>query len=299
MATANPSLAGPARTSGAVNRLLTEQLRPVLERRTVRYAVAGTLLIVASLLSLIPDPWGFHVMDASWMFMVAVAISSIAGGLKEGVVIALVASSLEALYASTTADGIDMTLIMSNASASFALYGITALVLGAFAEAHHSVQSHLRELASIDPLTKVANLARFKHELTFLEAAGSRFTVLVVDVDNLKFINDKFGHPVGSAAIQSVANVLRRVVRASDCVARYGGDEFVLILKEADRAGAQIAVNRIREMLRAETLRGAPGFQLSVSVGTAVHGEDGEDADELLAAADQEMYADKRGRKAS
>jgi diguanylate cyclase (GGDEF)-like protein len=284
---------------GALKRLLTEQLRPILERRSIRYAVVGSLLIMASLLSLIPDPWGVHVIDAGWMFMVAVSVSAIAAGLRDGLMVAITASLLDALYMSTSSHGLDMTIFASVSASRFALYGITAILLGAFAEAHHSVQSHLRELASIDPLTKVANLARFKHEIAFLEATDSHFTVIVVDVDNLKFINDKYGHPVGSLAIQKVANALRRVVRASDCVARYGGDEFVVILKEADRAGAQIAVNRLRVMLQEETLPSAPEMQLSVSVGTAVHGEDGDNADELLEAADQEMYLDKRTRKAS
>lgn len=282
---------------GALKKLLTEQLRPVLERRAVRFAVVGTLLILASLLSLIPDPWGVHVIDASWMFMIAVSVASIAAGLRDGLVVALIASLLDALYLSTSSHGLDMTIFASVAAAGFALYGIIAILLGAFAEAHHSVQSHLRELATIDPLTKVANLARFKHELEFLEASDSGFTVMVVDVDDLKFLNDHYGHPVGSAAIQKVANVLRRVMRATDCVARYGGDEFVVILKEADRTGAQIAVNRVRVMLEEEIIPAAPEVKLSVSVGMAVHGEDGDDADALLAAADQEMYLDKRMRK--
>jgi diguanylate cyclase (GGDEF)-like protein len=86
-------------------------------------------------------------------------------------------------------------------------------------------------------------------------------------------------------------------VRGSDCVARFGGDEFVVILTDADRAGAQIVVNRMREMLAAETVPGTPGVTVNVSVGVALYGEDGTTSEELLGAADRAMYVDKRAHK--
>jgi diguanylate cyclase (GGDEF)-like protein len=88
------------------------------------------------------------------------------------------------------------------------------------------------------------------------------------------------------------------VVRGSDCVARYGGDEFVVILRNAGRAGAQIVVNRIDMMVREEILPMAPGATLSVSIGVAIFGEDGTTSQELIAAADAAMYDNKRTRKA-
>jgi diguanylate cyclase (GGDEF)-like protein len=287
-----------ALTSGQASRrlysLITEQVRVLLEQRSVRLATIGFMLVVASALSLIPTPVG---VDSSWMFIVPVAIASIASGLKEGLLTALAASVLCALYATARTGGLDATLVFSIVMARFILYGMTAAVLGAFAEAHHSVQSSLRQLASIDPLTKVSNVARFYDELGMLEALSSDFAVLLVDLDDLKALNDRHGHQAGSAAIQAVANNLRRVVRGSDCVARYGGDEFVVILKDADRAGAQIVVNRMREMLAAEKIIYAPGVSLSVSVGVAMFGEDGTTSEQLLASADGAMYRDKRARK--
>lgn len=281
---------------GFVRAVVTDQLRAVLEQRTTRWAVVGSLLICASLSTLIPTPTG---VDLAWMFIVPVAISAITGGLKEGAAVALMASLISALFATATLGRVDIALIASVGIGRVILYGITATVLGAFAEAHQSVQTHLRALASLDPLTKVSNVAMFYDELGLMEAGNQGFAVMLVDVDDLKVLNDRHGHQVGSSAIQIVANALRRVVRASDCVARFGGDEFVVILKDADRAGAQIVMNRLRTALLDAPIPTAPDLRVTVSIGVALFGEDGTTSEGLLAAADEAMYSDKRSRKES
>lgn len=273
---------------------VTEQVRVLLEERSLRLGVVGFLLVVASLFSLVPTPIG---VDPGWMFIVPVAIASTAAGLKEGLLTALVASMLVALYTTASAGVFEPAVVSSVILARFVLYGLTSAFLGAFAEAHYSVQSGLRQLASTDPLTKVSNVARFYEEMGLLEGHATDFAVLVVDMDDLKTLNDRHGHQAGSLAIQTVANSLRRVVRGSDCVARFGGDEFVVVLKHADRAGAQIVINRLRQILAVQELPGAPGVVLTVSVGVAVAGEDGTTSEDLLAAADAAMYAEKRTHK--
>ena len=275
--------------------LITEQVRVLLEDRPVRLAAIGAMLVVASLFSLVPMP--VEGIDAGWIFIVPVAVSAIAAGLKEGIGAAFAASFLCALYATAKTGEIDLTLMTSVLTARFILYGLTAAFLGSFAEAHQQVQSSLRQLATLDPLTKVNNVARFYDEISILETLAARFAVVVVDLDELKTLNDRYGHQAGSAAIQAVANCLRRVVRGSDCVARYGGDEFVMLLKDADRPGAQIVANRIREELAEEINPFAPDVPLRVSVGIAMFDEDGRTSEELLASADAAMYEDKRSRK--
>ena len=280
--------------SSFVRSLVSDQLRIVLEHRSTRFAVVGVLLVLASLSTLVPTPEG---VDLAWMFIVPVAISAIAGGLKEGISVAFMSAVISALYATAQIGRVDLALVGSVLVGRVLLYCITASILGAFAEAHQAVQSRLRDLASLDPLTKVSNVARFYDEMGLMEAQNETFAVLLVDVDDLKVLNDRFGHQVGSAAIRTVANSLRQVVRASDCVARFGGDEFVMILKGADRAGAQIVVNRLRSVLAEQELQGAPEAAVTVSVGVAMFGEDGTNSEELLAHADEAMYEDKRERK--
>lgn len=278
-----------------VRSLISDQLRVVLEHRSTRFALVGFLLVLASLSTLIPTPEG---VTLAWMFIVPVAISAVAGGLKEGASVAFISALISALYATAAVGRIDLALVGSVLLGNLVLYGIVAGVLGAFAEAHQSVQTHLRTLASLDPLTKVSNVARFYDEMGLMEAQQESFAVLLVDVDDLKVLNDRYGHQTGSLAIRTVADALRKVVRTSDCVARFGGDEFVMILKDADRAGAQVVVNRLRSVLSEETLPGAPDVDVTVSVGVAMFGEDGTNSEELLAHADEAMYQDKRERKA-
>lgn len=278
----------------SLRHIIVEQLRVMLEERSTRFAVVGALLLVASLSTLIPAPKG---IDLAWMFIVPVAVSAIAGGLREGLTIALLSAAISGLYATAARGEVDPELIANLTIGRLMLYGITAGVLGAFAEAHHSLQAHLRQLASLDPLTKLSNVARFYEELGIMETGSADFAVMLVDVDDLKVLNDRYGHQAGSAAIKHVANALRRVVRGSDCVARFGGDEFVVILKDADRAGAQIVINRLREVIAEEHFTAAPDHALTVSVGVAMFDEDGTTSEELLEAADHGMYTDKRTRK--
>lgn len=291
-----------SRANRALGALITQRLRILLERRSVRLAVVGALLIAAAAYGLIfPADAACaanQCFDPNWVFIIPVAVAAIAAGLREGLSVALISVALIGAFSSAETGGNSTQAALATLLMQwFAVFGLVAAVLGAFAEAHHSVQSSLRQLATTDPLTKVSNIERFYHELTLLHAAGTRYTVMILDLDELKSLNDRHGHQAGSAAIQAVANVLRSVVRGTDTIARYGGDEFVVILREADRVGSQIVANRIREMIKKERLPQAPAVVLTVSIGIAVAHEDGETSDELLSAADRAMYEDKRTHK--
>jgi diguanylate cyclase (GGDEF)-like protein len=287
--------ADDVRAGNALKDFFTRQLRLVLEQRNLRVSVIVVMLVASSLLVLFPAPMG---IDYGWVFIVPVAMSAIAAGLGEGLVVAFVASLLCAFYALVT-DGFGGTMVLGVVSSRFALYGITAAFLGAFAEAHHSVQMTLQHLATTDPLTRVGNVSKFYSYMSHIECERSPFALVVVDMDDLKKLNDTYGHQVGSAAIQTVANVLNDVVRTSDLVARFGGDEFVMVLRKADAAGAQAVVNRVGAMLSQAVVPGTDGVSPTVSAGIALFGRDGTSVDELLAAADASMYSDKHSHKAA
>jgi diguanylate cyclase (GGDEF)-like protein len=272
--------------------LLTEQLGVVLEERSVRLAAVGIMLVASSALALVSTPLG---IDYGWLFVVPIAISAIAVGVGEGLVVAFAAALLFGMFFGLV-HGFGVATVVGTVAARFALYGLIAAFLGVFAEAHRSVQMKLRRLASIDPLTKVDNVSSLYENCAALEAESAAFAILVVDVDDLKRVNDTYGHQAGSAAIMLVADVLRRAVRASDQVARYGGDEFVAVLRDASAAGAQVVADRVCRLLAAARLKGYPEVPVTVSVGIALHGRDGVTARELLSAADRAMYVDKRTR---
>jgi diguanylate cyclase (GGDEF)-like protein len=152
----------------------------------------------------------------------------------------------------------------------------------------------VRSMAVSDPLTSLANYRRL---ISVLEAELDRsrrtqrpFSVVLLDMDGLKTINDHYGHLTGSRAIVRLSKILRTHSRAIDTAARYGGDEFALVLPEAAPDIAARVVSRIRERLAAEVEVPA----LSVSAGVAAFPEDGDTPEKLLGAADRALYGMKR-----
>jgi diguanylate cyclase (GGDEF)-like protein len=145
-------------------------------------------------------------------------------------------------------------------------------------------------MADSDPLTGLANFRRLvdvvESEIQRSSRSGRPFALLLFDLNGLKQINDKYGHLVGSRAICRFANVLRVHSRAIDTCARYGGDEFVLVLPETGPEAAQEVIRRISERMAQDTEKPP----VSAGVGLAIHPEDGETIDALLAAADQRLY---------
>jgi diguanylate cyclase (GGDEF)-like protein len=123
--------------------------------------------------------------------------------------------------------------------------------------------------------------------------------LIMIDLDDFKEINDVHGHQTGDLALQTVAGTLRRQVRATDFCARYGGDEFVVALSCQDRAEAERRAADLQRAVARQRVTKPDGttLTLSLSVGVAMSGEDGDTFESLLEAADRRMYADKYGRK--
>jgi diguanylate cyclase (GGDEF)-like protein len=119
--------------------------------------------------------------------------------------------------------------------------------------------------------------------------------VLMLDLDRFKRVNDRFGHQRGDAVLLEVANRVRTVVREVDILARYGGEELILVLPETDLAGAEFLAGRVRDAIRSKPV-GGPGEEpltMTASVGVAVYPQHGGSAREILRAADGALYAAK------
>ena len=177
--------------------------------------------------------------------------------------------------------------------------GVTALmslVLSAMVAENRSVESELVRLAVTDPLTGLANYRRFIEaldgEIKRARRTERRFAIVFFDVDDLKLINDRLGHIAGNRALCRVAQALRDSCRSIDTVARFGGDEFALILPEADKDAAHRVAARVAQALAAE--RDDP--PISVSAGAAVYPTDGERTESLISAADSALYRVKSHR---
>jgi diguanylate cyclase (GGDEF)-like protein len=156
----------------------------------------------------------------------------------------------------------------------------------------------VQHLAVSDPLTGLANYRRLldvlESETERTNRNGRSFAVLLLDLDGLKKINDTYGHLTGSRALCRLADTLRIHCRAIDTAARYGGDEFALILPEAGEPEAQQVAARIREVLA----RDAEVPTVSASIGISTYNGNGERIEKLLSEADEHLYAEKAQRKA-
>jgi diguanylate cyclase (GGDEF)-like protein/PAS domain S-box-containing protein len=172
--------------------------------------------------------------------------------------------------------------------------GVPAKVFSAFdLTKRKRAESQARLLAITDPLTGLGNYGRIldvlRAEIERSRRTRRPFAVLLLDLDGLKNINDRYGHLVGSRALCRISGVLRLFCRAVDTAARYGRDEFAVILPETTASAAAFVASRIRERIATDSEQPT----LSASIGVAVYPHDGETIEDLLQAADRELYKRK------
>jgi len=160
--------------------------------------------------------------------------------------------------------------------------------------------AQLRQAADVDQVTGLNNhrylQERLKQEVARASRTGAPLSVLMIDLDGFKLINDRHGHADGDRVLRDVAAMLKLTVRTNDVVARYGGDEFVILMPDTDEEAARLVADRVVKGIRGQVhalYEGAEG-RVSCSVGMAVHPIDGRTAAALLKAADAAMYGVKR-----
>lgn len=169
----------------------------------------------------------------------------------------------------------------------------------------HSINygdSELLHQATHDSMTGLANRALFFDRIRQLVAQATRnnekFGVLYIDMDDLKKLNDQYGHRAGDDAIKAIAARMLNAARQADTVARLGGDEFGVILSRiANRDEADIAIHRFIKQIKAPFQFNGKLIPLSASLGFAIFPDDGVDVDTILEKADNSMYLNKRERK--
>lgn len=156
-------------------------------------------------------------------------------------------------------------------------------------------EQNLRHLATHDALTGLANRLLLRDRLDLCVARARRFkgrlAVMMLDLDGFKEVNDGLGHEAGDALLKTIASRLKKAARECDTVARFGGDEFVLLLTDlAAEEDTKIVADRVLAAVREEIPFGEHTLRVSTSIGVAVYPRDGEDAEALLKCADMAMY---------
>lgn len=160
----------------------------------------------------------------------------------------------------------------------------------------------LLRLANYDRLTGLANRGLFAslldHTLSQCERTGGRCAILFIDLDGFKAVNDTYGHDMGDKVLVEAGHIIKRNVRDSDVAARFGGDEFAVILDRVDTpASAGEVGQKIIDALRLPMAFGGTLCSLGASIGVAVYGVHGYSQDQLRSAADAAMYGAKRAGK--
>ena len=202
-----------------------------------------------------------------------------------GVVMATSGAPLYALLVNHLMSGILVWMV--------AYISLTHLAVG------DRLRASLHDAAFRDPLTGLYNRRYafdiFRSELAKFKRYGDPFSVMLIDADHFKQVNDRYGHCAGHVALKAIAEACTSSVRDTDVVGRFGGEEFIVLLPHTNAAAASIVAERIRKtMLHRELDSQGQRFAVRLSLGVAEAGVHADGFDELIAAADQALYAAKR-----
>jgi diguanylate cyclase (GGDEF)-like protein len=160
-----------------------------------------------------------------------------------------------------------------------------------------------KELSITDEITPLYNFRHFHHsldrELKLVHRYGGALSLLFVDLDRFKPINDQYGHLRGSRTLREVGFLIRAAVRETDIPARYGGDEFVVILPQTDGAPARVLAEKLRRLVEGHTFLQEEGInaRLGISLGVATYPAEASNKEALIRLADKRMYEDKGSRR--
>jgi two-component system cell cycle response regulator len=168
-------------------------------------------------------------------------------------------------------------------------------------EALRSSHDHYRALATRDSLTGLYNRHYFNEiihkEIERAKRYGQKLSIIMVDIDNFKHMNDTYGHQHGDGVLRECASILNKAVRSSDILCRFGGDEFMIVTPETDCTANDALLSRINRYVSEWNEQiSTPGYELSLSMGCAVW-EYGKDLMAVMREADNLMYEDKRSKR--
>lgn len=274
--------------------LLVHDLLPPAALGAAKYVLEGVVaLTFAAFLVLLT---GGHDSPFFFTFPLIVGAAALVIRPKATLVMSIAAAAgyLVAIAAgSAPATPVQLATAGINTTALF-LLAFVGMVIGR--EQRRSRDAAIR-LSAVDPLTGLFNRAFFfaalEREMARSARSGRGFCLLMLDLDELKAINDRSGHHAGDAVLRAVSETIRGGIRRIDIAARYGGDEFVALLPETDPTGGWVLAEKIRLGVAAREIPGL-AQRPTVSVGVVAYPRDGASADDLMISADRAMYLSKR-----
>lgn len=194
--------------------------------------------------------------------------------------------------------GASLQVVMINRSMSIILICTIAIIALRHLQVENLLRESLENQAARDPLTDLFNrrhiFAIVEDELQRFRRYGERCSIILIDADHFKRVNDEFGHPAGDLTLRRIADLCQRAVRDSDSVGRFGGEEFIIVLPHTDTTQAAIVAERIRDAMHSEDIVWQnKSIKVTLSLGVAEVGPGTDSFDELLKAADRALYEAK------
>lgn len=275
--------------SGFISSLLNNVLTP---------HKATALLIIMILTALVIQLGKIDEQFSKYYYLILIPIvwTTVKWGLSNGLAFAFIGNLFALslfIFSGYSHYGVFEVQIM------FTISIVTVILIGLV----HDEKDHFYQRAMYDDLTGLANM-RFFREVCFTSIArakrkGNESSVLFIDIDGFKSVNDTFGHKVGDDVLQQLSQEIKRCVRDSDSVARFGGDEFVIFLDEtSDEKAAEVSekiINQLAKPFRIHT--GA--VEIGASIGISLYPRDGADIDTLIRKSDEAMYLAKKEGKST
>jgi diguanylate cyclase (GGDEF)-like protein len=261
------------------------------------FTPAGTTAIAAALVFSVAaaDVYTGPGVDVTLLYLGPIGFGTFFAGVGPGIGLALLATVCGVEASRLSGDQLTPAVLTWNAAQQLGVFLLLAGVLDAFKKR----LLHEQQAARTDPLTSLSNRRAFV-EAAWLELERGRrhgrpLSLLYIDCDDFKLVNDRLGHVAGDSVLSAVGSTLREAVRGLDTVARLGGDEFGVLLPEVDGAGAIALAERLRLQLR-ETLAGR-WDEVTFSIGVATFLRPPASVDEMILRADELMYQAKRSGK--
>lgn len=196
--------------------------------------------------------------------------------------------------------GLDSAMVIRRTVSSLAVFSLTFVVIAWIADRWRDREARYQRLASVDALTGLMNRRRFfavaGHELVRSRRYGSPLSVILVDLDHFKRINDEHGHLIGDRALAHAARILASEIRDVDTIARYGGEEFAILLPMTGTSGAKEVAERCARQLGDARLQvdGIAPLRVTASMGVASTEANDETLEDVLQAADAALYRAKQ-----
>jgi diguanylate cyclase (GGDEF)-like protein len=177
-------------------------------------------------------------------------------------------------------------------------FWLTAYVTIKLSKENAGAKEKIEELSQTDYLTGLYNMRIFMilmgQEIMRAHRFNHYFTIIIIDADNLKLINDRFGHPAGDRLIKNISETIVSNMRITDIVARYGGDEYIVLLPETTTENAVIAGERLRKKIASTPFTGdGEQVETTISIGYASYPEHGTEMNELIRLADKALLSSK------